>query len=72
MAQLPEEYRENKESSEEKSFDLLPAGDYHAVITESDYVETKSGTGMNLKLTWQIIDGNFKGRLLFENLCLLN
>jgi len=67
MAQL--DY--NQQTDElEKDFTAVPAGEYIAVITESDYVPNKAGTGMNLKLTYEIIDGEFKGSKLFENLSL--
>ncbi len=52
----------------EESFEIVPAGEYLAVIEDSDYTPNKQGTGMILKLTYQIIDGEFKGRKIFENL----
>lgn len=69
MAQL--NYQVNPKELEE-SFDPLPAAEYIAVIEESEYIPTKSGTGMMLKLKYQIIDGPLKGRRLFENLNLEN
>ena len=65
MAQL--NYNVNPDEQED-SFDVIPAGDYPAIIESSDYTPNKSGTGMILKLTYQIIDGPLKGRKLFENL----
>jgi len=56
----------------EQSVEAVPAGDYLAVIEASDYADTKTGSGRALKLTYQIIDGNFKGRKIFENLNLEN
>lgn len=52
----------------ENSFEALPSGDYIVVIEDSDIVQTKSGDGHYIKLTYQIIDGNFKGSKLFENI----
>ena len=46
----------------------LPAGVYLAHITESDVQPLKSGNGEGLKLTFEIIDGQFKGRKVWENL----
>lgn len=69
MSQL--NYKVNPKELEE-SYDALPAGEYLAVIEKSDYVSTKAGTGMILRLTYQIIDGPLKGRKLFENLNLEN
>jgi hypothetical protein len=46
----------------------LPAGTYLAHITESDVQPLKSGNGEGLKLTFEIMDGQFKGRKIWENL----
>ncbi len=50
------------------SFAPIPAGVYLAHITESDVVPLKSGNGMALKMTFEILDGQFKGRKIWENL----
>lgn len=52
----------------ENSFEPIPAGEYLAVIDSADYVENKKGTGMMLKLVYQIIDGPQKDKKIFENL----
>ncbi len=54
------------------SFDPIPAGKYLAVITESEMKATKAGTGEYLQLTFQIIEGEFKNRLLWARLNLNN
>ena len=46
----------------------LPAGTYLAHIIESDVAPLKSGNGEGLKLTFEIIEGQFKGRRVWENL----
>jgi hypothetical protein len=46
----------------------LPAGVYLAHIVESDVQPLKSGNGEGLKLTFEIIDGQHKGRKVYENL----
>ena len=56
----------------QQTFDPVPAGEYVAVIEDSDYIENKAGTGRMLKLTIQIIDGPMAGRKIFENLNLEN
>ncbi len=53
-------------------FDPVPAGKYVAVITESEKKPTKAGTGQYLQLTFQIIEGEFKGRLLWARLNMEN
>ena len=54
------------------SFDPIPAGMYQAMIEDSEVVPTKSGSGQMLKLTWKVIDGEFKGRLVFDRLNIQN
>jgi hypothetical protein len=46
----------------------LPAGTYLAHITESDVQPLKSGNGTGLKLTFEVIEGQYKGRRVWENL----
>ena len=53
-------------------FEPLPAGKYLAVITDSEMKPTKAGTGHYLQMTFQVIDGPFKNRLLWSRLNLDN
>ena len=53
-------------------FDPVPAGKYLAVITDSEMKPTKSGVGSYLELTFQIIEGECKNRLLWSRLNLDN
>jgi hypothetical protein len=53
-------------------FDPIPAGKYLAIITESETKPTKSGVGSYLQLTFQIIDGPYKGRLIWARLNMQN
>ena len=53
-------------------FDPVPANKYVAIITESEYKPTKAGTGQYLQLTLQIVEGEYKGRLLWARLNLDN
>jgi hypothetical protein len=50
----------------------LPAGRYTAMIVKSETQATKAGNGSYLKLEIDIVDGQYKGRKLFENLNLEN
>ena len=54
------------------SFDPIPTGKYVAVISESELKTTKSGDGQYLQLTFDIIDGKYKGRKLWTRLNLNN
>ncbi|UCC31263.1 MAG: DUF669 domain-containing protein [Phycisphaerales bacterium] len=53
-------------------FDPIPVGRYLAVITDSEMKPTKSGTGSFLELTFQVLEGEFKERLLWTRLNLDN
>ena len=53
-------------------FEAIPAGKYPAVITDSEFKETKAGTGTYLQFAFEIIDGEHKGRLLWSRLNLDN
>lgn len=55
-----------------RGFDLLPSGDYIAVINASEMKATKTGTGRFLALEFEIIEGEYTGRKLFVNLNLEN
>lgn len=53
-------------------FAAIPAGKYLAVITNSEMKPTKSKTGNFLEFTFEVIDGEFKGRKLWARLNLEN
>ena len=55
----------------QESFDVLPAGFYPLMITESEMKATSTG-GQMLVLTLEIIEGQFKGRKIWERLNLVN
>jgi hypothetical protein len=58
--------------AERQSFETLPNGDYTATITESENKPTKKGDGERLKLTFEIIEGQHKGRKLWTGLNMKN
>jgi hypothetical protein len=53
-------------------FEPIPAGTYLAAITESEQKPTKSNVGQYLQLTFQVLEGEYKGRLLWARLNLDN
>lgn len=55
-----------------KGFEPLPVGDYTCCISASEEKDTAAGTGKYLQLTVEVLDGEHKGRLLFERLNLEN
>ena len=50
-------------------FEPLPRGKYEAVITQTEQVETKNGDPM-LRLTIEIIEGQYTGRKVFDQFML--
>lgn len=60
------------ETQPNEGFEPIPAGHYNAVITDSEMKPTKAGNGEYLKLTLQVLDGDYKNRKLFVNLNLAN
>ena len=54
------------------ALDPIPAGKYIAVVTETEMKPTKAGGGKYLQLTFQIVDGDHKGRLVWARLNLEN
>lgn len=53
-------------------FEPLPAGQYLVAMIDSDMKKTKAGTGEYLELTWEVLDGEFTGRRLWDRLNLVN
>ena len=53
-------------------FEAIPAEKYAAMITDSETKPTKSGFGSYLQLTFQILEGEYKGRFLWARLNLDN
>lgn len=70
MANIAGTGYENEQTMDD--FSPIPAGEYPAVITESEIKATKSGDGQYLKLKIEIIEGEYQGRLIFTNLNLWN
>ncbi len=53
-------------------FSVVPADAYNVQITKSEICKTKAETGTLLKLQFKIIDGKFKGRIVFGQYNLTN
>ncbi len=51
-------------------FDPIPAGKYVAVMTASQMKPTKDKAGDYLELTFQVLEGEYKNRLLWARLSL--
>jgi hypothetical protein len=50
------------------SYEALPAGDYFAVVTQTDVKTTKAGTGQYVAVTLEVADGPHKGRRVWDNI----
>lgn len=62
----PSQYQPMKER------EPVPNGQYRAQIIESEMKRTKKGDGHGLNLTWQIIEGEYKGQYIWNQLNLDN
>ena len=52
--------------------EVLPPGKYPAQMVKSEMKENKKGTGYNLDMEFEIIDGPAQGRKLWDSLSLVN
>lgn len=71
MAQLGGTFDPTEVPQDERSFEPMPAGDYNCQIVESEVVPTRTG-GEMLKLTLEVIDGQFANRKVWDNLNIRN
>jgi len=62
----------NASEVEPATFEPLPAGKYLAAITASEMKPTKNGSGSYLQLTFTILDGEYRNRVLWSRLNLQN
>jgi len=67
MAQLNFDAREVKPSA---APDPIPAGKYLVEISESEMKETKNKDGSYLELVFTVLDGEYRGRKIWDRLCI--
>lgn len=72
MAVLNRAYNADGNKEKMSDFSPIPSGDYIAILTKSEWKETKAKNGHILNLQWKIIEGEYKGRILFAGLNLDN
>lgn len=53
---------------EPDSLEPVPAGEYLVEIIESDALQTKAGNGERLAITFEVIDGEFRGRKIWDGI----
>jgi hypothetical protein len=58
-------------SDDNRSYDVLPDGKYDVIVLEAKEKTTKKGDRA-IEMTFQVIDGQYKERLLWETLNLWN
>ena len=56
--------------SPSSGFDPLPAGKYLAEITDTTLKPTRKGDGKYLEIEFTVMNGEFKGRKVWDRLCL--
>jgi hypothetical protein len=54
------------------SFDPLPVGSYLVVIDATEKKDAKTGKGQYLQLTYNVVDGEYHGRKVFDRLNIVN
>ena len=57
---------------QQRDYGVIAPGKYPAVINATDIKATKSGTGQYLEIEFQIIDGDYAGRRIWERLNINN
>lgn len=71
MSMLPEVFNA-KDSDKMGGFDPIPAAWYLVEVTKSEMKETAAGTGKYLTCQMKILEGEYKGRYLFNLMNLVN
>jgi len=72
MADLNETFDANAIPPDDRNFDPIPAGSYRLQVIESKLEDTKAGTGEMLTLTLEVLEGQFKGRRIWDRLNIRN
>jgi hypothetical protein len=72
MAFLNETYDVDQLPQSTGSYDPLPAGWYHANITQAELMNTKAGNGQYIKIRYDITGPSHQGRVVFGNLNIKN
>jgi len=54
------------------NFEPIPLGEYLVVISSSEIKETKGGKGKYLQFTYDVVDGEYKNRKIFDRLNIVN
>lgn len=72
MAKLNMDFNPSEVPEDDRSFEPLPAGEYTMQVIESEVKDTKSGSGQQLVLTLEVIEGPFSNRRVWDRLNIRN
>lgn len=72
MVDFPEDFNPNDVPEDDRNFEPLPAGDYAMQVIESDIKPTKSGSGDQLILTLEVLEGPHTNRRVWDRLNIRN
>lgn len=72
MATLEEAFEAEQIPEDDRNFDPIPAGDYLMQVIDSDVVPTKSGSGDQLVLTLEVVEGPHTNRRVWDRLNIRN
>jgi hypothetical protein len=67
---LPEAF--DPETEEGTHFDLMPIGTYVAQITDASVCQPRTNDGCYVALRWQITEGDYENRYVFQNITFMN
>ena len=56
----------------QEDFEPIPPGKYPVLIEAAEVKQTRAGNGHYLKLKLQVLDGPYKGRIVFDNINIQN
>ncbi len=68
MADLGMDFDPADVPESDRNFDPIPAGAYAVQVVESEVADTKSGNGQQLVLTFEIVEGQYEKRKLWDRL----
>jgi hypothetical protein len=72
MATLDEAFIPNDVPEDDRGFDPIPPGNYNMQVIDSNIIPTKSGSGDQLVLTLEVINGPFENRRVWDRLNIRN
>jgi hypothetical protein len=67
---LPETF--DPTTQEGSKFDVVPVAVYKAQITDASVSQPQSGDGWGINLSWQITEGEYEGRYVFQRITFIH